>query len=110
MLSVDVPAVSIVVLLSSVSIWGDDDTDNPTWPVKPLRAAIVIVIWPSSSHGPVSCPPRQFSDPSAERVRDVGFAEIVKSARDGEVTETWAVPVLVACIGNGLDPQLNASQ
>ena len=78
--------------------------------MKPLTAVTVIVTWPSSSHGPVSCPPRQFSDPSAESVRDVGFAEIVKSARDGEVTEIWAVPVLVACIGNGLDPQLFASQ
>jgi len=96
MLSVDVPAVSIVVLLSSVSIWGDDDTDNPTWPVKPLRAAIVIVIWPSSSHGLMSCPPRQFSDPSEDSVSVVGFAEIVKSAEDAWVTMTWAVLVLGA--------------
>jgi len=96
MLSVDVPAVSIVVLLSSVSICGDDDTDNPTWPVKPLRAVIVIVIWPSSSHGLMSCPPRQFSDPSAESVRDAGLAKIVKSASDGKVTDTWAMLVLVA--------------
>src|SRR3989442_3826496 len=99
----------MVVLLSSVSIWGDDDTDNPTWPVKPLRAVTVIVTWPSSSHGPVSCPPWQFSDASEESVRDVGLAESVKSPDGGKVTETWAVLVLVAWTRYGFVPQFFAS-
>jgi len=56
MLSVDVPDVSIVVLLSSVSIWGDDDTDNPTRPVKTIESGYCYCDLAFVIDGPVSCP------------------------------------------------------
>lgn len=83
---VEVPAVSMVVLVSSVLRLGEEETDRATWPVKPLRAVTVMVTWPSSSQVLVACGPWQTSESSGDNVRDVGLAEITKSGAAGEVT------------------------